>query len=69
MCHPCLDTRFIVTPEGDTPPQLNDPAIPTMGQRRSKRVREYRSELEELQLKALLASQINLVFRVVVRCS
>lgn len=44
--------QFIVTPEGDTPPQLNDPAIPTMGQRRSKRVREYRSELEELQLKA-----------------
>eukprot|EP00448_Togula_jolla_P024753 CAMPEP_0170592190 /NCGR_PEP_ID=MMETSP0224-20130122/12797_1 /TAXON_ID=285029 /ORGANISM="Togula jolla, Strain CCCM 725" /LENGTH=394 /DNA_ID=CAMNT_0010916089 /DNA_START=103 /DNA_END=1284 /DNA_ORIENTATION=+ len=42
--------QFIVTPEGEEPPRLNDPDIEFMGSKRVKRVNEFRKELEALDL-------------------
>jgi len=43
--------QFIVTPPGESPPRLTDPAMPTLGSVRVGRVREYKKEIEELELK------------------
>jgi len=43
--------QFIVTPEGQEPPKLNDPNLPNLGKKRSGRVDEYRRELDELQFR------------------
>ncbi|CAJ1339839.1 unnamed protein product [Effrenium voratum] len=40
--------QFIVTPEGETPPDLDDECIPDLGSKRSGRVREFRKELDNL---------------------
>lgn len=40
--------QFIVTPEGETPPKLNDPDIPNKGKKRSGRVKEYQQEVDSL---------------------
>jgi hypothetical protein len=42
--------QFILTPEGEEPPKLTDPALPSMGSARSGRVKDFRSELEALTL-------------------
>lgn len=41
--------QFIVTPEGEAPPSLTDPTLPSMGSVRVKRVKEFQRELEELE--------------------
>merc|ERR1711988_1049096 len=38
--------QYIVTPEGEEPPRLTDPAISSMGSKRFRRVKEYRAEME-----------------------
>jgi len=43
--------QFIVTPEGETPPDLNDPNIPDMGSKRSTRVNQFRQELSDVDFK------------------
>jgi hypothetical protein len=44
--------QFIVTPEGETPPDLSDgDGLAAMGSKRTKRVNEFRAELDELEFK------------------
>jgi hypothetical protein len=40
--------QFIVTPSGETAPELTDPVLPDMGSKRYRRISEYRSEVSEL---------------------
>lgn len=41
--------QFIVTPEGEKPPNLADPNFPNLGSRRHKRMAAYAKEIEALQ--------------------
>jgi len=41
--------QFIVTPPGQKPPSLMDPAMPTYGKTRSGRVSEYKEEITKLE--------------------
>mmetsp|Transcript_130706 Transcript_130706/g.317466 ORF Transcript_130706/g.317466 Transcript_130706/m.317466 type:complete len:400 (-) Transcript_130706:397-1596(-) len=43
--------QYIVTPEGQEAPCLSDPAIPSMGSTRVKRVRKFREELDKLEFR------------------
>lgn len=43
--------QFIVTPENETPPDLSDDIIPELGTKRVGRIREFKEELDELELK------------------
>jgi len=40
--------QYIVTPRGLTPPKLSDPSIPFMGSCRSKRIKAYQKEINDL---------------------
>eukprot|EP00439_Symbiodinium_sp_Y106_P057721 s127_g8.t1 len=42
--------QYIVTPEGETPPELTDPDLPNMGHKRFGQLREYRRSLDSLEL-------------------
>eukprot|EP00930_Biecheleria_cincta_P102594 TRINITY_DN94365_c0_g1_i1.p1 TRINITY_DN94365_c0_g1~~TRINITY_DN94365_c0_g1_i1.p1 ORF type:complete len:413 (+),score=59.18 TRINITY_DN94365_c0_g1_i1:44-1282(+) len=43
--------QYIVTPENETPPDLSDEIIPELGSKRVGRIREFKQELDELELK------------------
>lgn len=43
--------QFIVTPEGEHPPSLTDPGLPSMGSLRVKRVKEFKREMDELRFR------------------
>ncbi|CAE7670990.1 unnamed protein product [Symbiodinium sp. CCMP2592] len=42
--------QYIVTPEGEAPPELTDPDLPNMGHKRFGQLREYRRSLDALEL-------------------
>jgi len=43
--------QYIITPENETPPDLGDEIIPELGSKRVGRVREFKQELNDLELK------------------